>query len=285
LQGLTNSLFSTESKSKKESVLESNITEIYITPARAKEILESNTRNRRVKNRIVERYAADMKDGRWKTGTYELIKISKSGVVLDGQHRLHSVIRAGVTIKFQIVFGVDDDVFDVLDTGSRRNAPDTFSVAGINGANTIPSIIQTWFVLNCGTPGKNVALTNTQRLEEYNNDPEFWYNVSKRAAQWYHAFAKMVKPSFIGGYYALFAAKDGEMAESFMNQVFYGKGIENETINVLRNRIIHDYTSNKKLSATHRHALFIKAWNAYRKGVVLKVLQFDPEKQEFPTAI
>ena len=46
-----------------------------ITPSRAKELLEANINNRRVKIEVVNRYAQDILAGRWKYDTGEVIKI------------------------------------------------------------------------------------------------------------------------------------------------------------------------------------------------------------------
>jgi hypothetical protein len=99
-----------------------------ITPSRAKELLEANINNRRVKDEVVNRYAQDILAGRWKEDTGEVIKISKSGIVLDGQHRLYAIIKANTPIFLHIVYGIDDSVSDVLDTGSVRSASDVFKL-------------------------------------------------------------------------------------------------------------------------------------------------------------
>ena len=86
-----------------------------ITPQMAKALLESNTNNRRPKSPIIMRYASDMQKGLWKQNTAEFIKISKSGQILDGQHRLMAVIKSNTPIIFQVARGLDDNIFDVLD--------------------------------------------------------------------------------------------------------------------------------------------------------------------------
>ena len=48
-----------------------------ITPATADRYLQANVANRLIRNTRVEKYANDMKSGSWKSGTAEMIKISK----------------------------------------------------------------------------------------------------------------------------------------------------------------------------------------------------------------
>lgn len=259
-----------------------------ITPAVAEKYLQSNIFNRRVKHPVVLQYANDMKNGRWKNDTAELIKISKSGVVLDGQHRLHGVIKANTPIWFHLAKGLEDEVFDVLDTGSARNATDTFKVKGIKHDNSIPSIMSMYNLLRLGKKvgaQKNHKSTNAVLLEQYYSDELFWQNVAKKTHQWYLSFAKIITPSFIGGFYAHFSKIDEEYAESFLIQLTTGIGIENNVINLLRNKLMQDKMSPRKMTPTLKMALIIKTWNFYINNEEVKILKFDSIRDEFPVAV
>jgi hypothetical protein len=268
---------------------EPKVSEVLVTPERAKEILKKNTSNRRVKEASVTRYANDMKAGRWRSGTYELIKISKTGRVLDGQHRLHAVIKSGVSVLFHIVHGLEEDLFSVLDTGSVRNASDIFKIAGIPNETVIPSIIQTFTslqadILDPYAVAKQNRLTNAQLLAEYQKHPESWQIVARKTMLWYTQFAKLLYPSQIGGAYAHFSTIDKEQAESFFSQLTSGFAVENNTIVRLRNVYTADWTATKKMSAATKMALLIKTWNAFRTKKEIKLLRFDPERESYPKA-
>lgn len=98
-----------------------------ITPARAKRMLENNEGNRSLRRAKAAQYAAMMKAGNWLTAP-EPIVISKSGRVLNGQHRLLAVIIADITVKFFIIEGVDDALFKVIDRGMMRSASDALGI-------------------------------------------------------------------------------------------------------------------------------------------------------------
>lgn len=103
----------------------SNVTmiETRITPKMAAEILLSNTHNRKISQKIVERYARDMKSGNWKL-TGEAISISKDGTVLDGQHRLLACVLANVSFLAFIVRGLSMDSQIAIDGGKKRSVGD-----------------------------------------------------------------------------------------------------------------------------------------------------------------
>lgn len=261
---------------------------LLVTPSIAKQYLESNVNNRNVKNRNVLQYANDMVSGRWKSDTGETIKISKEGVILDGQHRLLAVVKANVPIYFHFVFNVDESVFDVLDTGSKRNAHDVFKIKGIKMDNMLPSIIRFYNMLNDGkkyNPDKKGVSTNSALLNQYLQDEEFWYKVACKSHTWYTAFAKILPPSFIGGFYAYFIDKNRNRAYDFMNQLCTGINVENESINMLRNKLMQDKMSTKKVPINTRVAFVIKTWNAYIKSTQIRCLKYDPIKESFPEAI
>jgi hypothetical protein len=256
-----------------------------ITPEIAKKLLEKNDHNRRLKIPVYLRYAEDIKNGRWKDNTAELIKISESGLLLDGQHRLKAVLVANQSVFFWVAYGLKDSVFDVLDTGAVRSSSDTFKVAQIKNANQIPSIINSFFILKKSyqkSVQKNEKLTNSQILEEYYKDADFWQYIFRMSSSWYESFSKIIPVSTIGAMFATFYHINKEDAIDFMNQLCKGSNIKNPTIELLRKRLIQDRLSNAKISPTLKNVLIVKVWNFYRKNESVKVLKFDFEKEEFP---
>ncbi len=268
--------------------MELKITKQFITPSIAKAYLDSNPSNRRISKPMVLRYANDMMNGKWKEDTGETMKFSKSGRLLDGQHRLYAVVKANVTICFHVAFNVDESSFDVIDTGKGRNATDCFTIAGIKSYNKIPSIISYYNLLEQGKrQGQqlNIHATNAKLLEQYYEDEIFWQNTGRNAQNWYIAFAKILPPSFIGGFYAHFYNINPEKAEMFMNQLCTGSDISNQTINLLRKKLIQDKMSIRKMPPNLKMAFIIKTWNNFITGNNIKILRFDPESEKFPVAI
>lgn len=258
-----------------------------ITPTMAQEYLSKNTSNRRVKQPLVIQYANDMFAGRWKEDTGEAIKITIDGRILDGQHRLLAIVKSKVPVWMHVVLNVKEEVFDVLDTGSSRNATDVFLVKGIRYDNIIPSIISVHNLLvNNKRYGaqKNYKSTNAMLLDQYFSDEVFWQNVAHKSRSWYLSFAKILTPSFIGGFYSYFLLLNEKKAECFMVELTTGIRVTNEVVMLLRNTLMKDKISPKKMPPTLKMALIIKAWNAYVTNQSVKLLKFDTLREEFPTA-
>ena len=260
------------------------IQKILITPSSAAAYLEANIKNRAVKQPTLLRYVSDMAAGRWKADTGEMIKISKTGVILDGQHRLMAVVKSKTNVYFHVITDLEDSVFDVLDTGSMRNGSDVFNINGVKYNSVLPAMIQLYEFLKTnrvavrGTQ-KNNRHTNAVLLTLYNEDPLFWDNVAKKSYYWYAQFARVLNTHTIGGMYATFSDINQEDADNFMQQLCSGLNITNNTIGLLRNKIIQDRLSVKKMDIGTRNNLIIKTWNNFRKGTELTLLKFDADRE------
>lgn len=254
-----------------------------ITPSLAKQILEKNIKNRRIKQPTIDRYVKDMTIGKWKEDTGEVIKISKNGVVLDGQHRLTALIKANVNLFFHIAYDIEDSVYTVLDSGSLRNSSDSFKIEGIKNNNIIPSIITTHDQLSKNKLHlKRKDLCTDSLLEIYYQRQRFWDATSNKAIRWYHDFSKILSPTIIGGIYSRIYDINEDKAETFMNELCTGSGISNNTILLLRQKLISDKLSQRKLSVENKNALIIKTWIFYKDNKEPKLLKFDPNIEETP---
>lgn len=124
-----------------------------ITLRKAKEFLEHNIQyergkedtNRPISLRKVNHYAVEMLCGRWRH-THQGIGFDTAGWMKDGQHRLLALVQActvgaseggidyeanpKLKIKMQVTFGLDTDIFDVLDVGLNRSANQILTIAG-----------------------------------------------------------------------------------------------------------------------------------------------------------
>lgn len=253
--------------------------EQFITPEMAKQFLANNTGNRQVKLNVVEKYANDIKYDRWKANTGETIKISDKGRILDGQHRLHAIIKADIGLNFHLATGLCDSVFDVIDTGANRTGKDVFTINNTINASVLPSIIQSYKTVKlCKIKFKQSTLTNQMILDVYNENPEEWQNIVRLSKNWYNAFSKILNRSIIGGLYKNFEEKAGEeVAKDFFNQLCIGKEFTNETIVWLRKRLTEDKISNLKLPIAVKYELIIKTWNMFRKHKQTKTLRITNE--------
>ena len=101
--------------------------QLLITPQIASDILRSNKSNRKIRPYWVAELARQMSGGFWREDTTETIKISASGNLIDGQHRLMALISANVSLNFLVASELDQEIYAFIDQGFKRSAGDVLN--------------------------------------------------------------------------------------------------------------------------------------------------------------
>ena len=117
-----------------------------VTPEKAASWLEGNTKNRKLRLKTVELYAADMRARHWKM-TAEPIKFNCDGTLLDGQHRLAACVLSKVPFETAVARGIDSEAQDVMDCGDRRKFSDALHIAGVKNAAATASVVNALYRL------------------------------------------------------------------------------------------------------------------------------------------
>lgn len=125
----------------------------YITPEGAKELLKLNTKGQRtVSAATVESYATDMGTHDWDFNG-DTIKISNTNELIDGQHRLSSIILSQEPQVMLVVWGLDPDVMETIDSGRKRTFADQLKRKSVSRHTLTAAIISRswwWFRGNYG---------------------------------------------------------------------------------------------------------------------------------------
>lgn len=103
-----------------------------ITPEIAASLLETNTKNRTLRDKTVIQLADAIKAGQWMV-THQGIAVSQSGVLLDGQHRLAAIVKSNIAVQMMVSTGVGDESFMVIDSGLQRNISDRTGIRSRDG--------------------------------------------------------------------------------------------------------------------------------------------------------
>jgi hypothetical protein len=121
-------------------VVMANAAQVYdVTPELAQFWLERNTRNRKLRQSVINRYANDMRNGRWMVSP-DAIAFDTNDCIIEGQHRLWAVFEAQVTVRMTVMFNLDPDTILVIGDHLKRNLAD---VAKIRNPGTTVSSVHT----------------------------------------------------------------------------------------------------------------------------------------------
>lgn len=182
-------------------------------------LLGLNIGNRKYQKAKAERYAAIMERGRWTQGGSP-IRISKTGVLLDGQHQLGAIAMADVEFEYLVVWGLEDEAQSDMDTGSKRSLVQALQMRGetTNVTAIAAATRLIWQVDNYGSPSKwEPELTYTELAEYLDANPDIRASVMI-AMELYRA--TRVNPSAAAAAH-FFCAFDGDTdtADEFFNEI------------------------------------------------------------------
>lgn len=260
-----------------------------ITPEIAGDLLARPGANRRMSARVVRRYAEAMRNGEWMV-TGEPIILSPHGRLLDGQHRLAAIVESGITINTMVVHGVADAAFANMNSGKARTQADALSIAGYTNtarlAATVRAIIaHEWY--GDMRPSRLAASSriypsNEQVLARLAAEPQIEDVVRRTGSKGLRDLG--IVRAVTGAVYYQFQVRDPEAAEEFFALLETGAGLlPGCPIYVLRQRLIANATSLRKLPEEYVAALMVKAWNAWRSGREIKSLSWRATQDPFPT--
>jgi hypothetical protein len=271
-----NTMFHTSSSWKKTKLFEL----VTVTPDLANDLLRLNTQNRPVKSVVLNRYISDMKAGKF-VFSGDAIKISKEGVLLDGQHRLLAVVSSGISIQTHIQSGLDPAVFTVLDTGSPRTISDIMALKNYKYYSSVAPVARIIRAIEKGltvsnTDGTLANRKNDAQLALVQSMDKDLLEESCKVAHEFRARHKLVELSLLAAmYYVLSTKGRGSEAKTFLDLLSLGDGLgstTNSSIWLLRNRLIDNLSSSTKLTLNAKYFLLVSCWNHFIKNRSMKRL-------------
>lgn len=260
------------------------VTIITLTPELAAELLQKNVNNRPLKHWHIKDLAKKMKDGRWKFNG-DTICISISGVLLNGQHRLHAVILSGVSISVLLVEGLDDNVFDTIDNGiAVRRGADALAILGAHQTKSLAAALCVVDRYMTGRLEQKVKYSNDELVRLHHI-----YGGMKDSVLQARATKQLLPPSILAACHYLFAIKDPIEADRFVEDLISGRNLaDGDPVYFLRERLMNNSFAKAKLQDYYIVALMIKAWNFRRNNKTIRLLRFRQEggsPESFPVII
>ena len=265
-----------------------------ITPYLAEQYLGKNTRNRNVNQRVVLKYTNDIKRGFWNFDGAP-IRFSKDGTLLDGQHRLHAIIKSGKSIDLLVIRGLAQETQATMDIGSMRQASDFFQINGVRNSTTVAAMIRGYLVklygfINIHSDGKsksyglsNIAngrsISPMEIIDEYSKNPELYNEIATFSRSLGNKSYKLLNGSVIGSficYLHINKKYDISYIHKFFSEILGITNSTNQTCRLLYDRLmkqknVKNYTINGK----DLTALLVKVFNCYTEDKELKSLKIS----------
>jgi hypothetical protein len=265
----------------------------WIGPEEARELLDLNTGNFRNKDQSrVNLYAKEMAAGRWEL-TGDTIKISSDGVLLDGQHRLLAVIKAGVRVQMMIARGVESSGY-MIDRGKPRTISQWCSHVGIQNASKVSAASKLILAYQKGLwtkPSLNVyEIPDSEQVDFIEKNAELLSLCVKQG----RLSERVLSTALVAA--VLYIGCDGRppqdvsIATWFSESLAHGNGLsEKDVVLHLRNRLLQQ-RQQSKIDRYLLRALVTIAWNKTVRGEpcsanALRLRMVGPAAQELPNKI
>lgn len=226
----------------------------------------------------VEKYARDMKAGKWHRNG-ESVKIARNNMVIDGQHRLHACVQAGVPFWSVVVTGVEPAAQDTIDTGLPRRLSDQLAIANEKNAPILASVTRwslRWLHGLRGSGGANGYQPTQVEMLDYLEADSRLRTAAEFAARAKTEF-KPVRATVYAMAWMVLHGADWNSAQVFMERMLDGADLPSgHPVLALRNRMINAKVTGERLTEHEQLALFCLAWNAFREDRKLTRLQMPP---------
>lgn len=262
---------------------------VEVTPALAAEWLERNVDNRKISAQVVTHYANAMRRGEWNVGT-DGIGFDQNGDLIQGQHRLNSVILSGVTVTMLVVRGLPRSSQDTMDSGRRRTLQQQLARYGYKDSAAIASTLNFVYRLVNGYDVRhnNYNITTPQALQILEAHPDFVDSVG---------YGQRIRHKMLGysstavsGLHFLWSQYNREDTTAFFDAVVNGANLSETDIRyILKHALDKDVAGNRArrqaVDARRHSALIIKAFNAWREDRLLTRLLWKTTgkmAEEFP---
>ena len=250
---------------------------IDVTPEIAAEWLTHNTKNRPLKPTI-SAFARDMAAGDWRI-TGEAIKFGSDPdqTLLDGQNRLHAVVKSGVTVPMFVIWNVEPEAQAVMDTGVKRSAADMLHLSGKKQGALIAAATRIALSQELGyRDADGFSPTHSEIAEWVHHHPEI-----EGAAVYAHSIYQRVgcQPSVICYTLWRLSQIDRDDAARFWNDAAEKVGLPaGDPVIALLNRFSEIRQRNARVSKPVLLSAIYRAWNARRDGRPLKIIRANSPK-------
>jgi len=248
---------------------------VAVTPTQAREWLEVNHVNRNFRPKVVAAYRRDMENKRWQF-TGEAIQISRTGYLLNGQHRLAALADAKNvrSIDFVVATGLPDDAQVLMDQGVSRNVRDALLLqhGHVKNLNVVSSLAR-WLVLSPKVgPQMNPStmrgkVTVAEAVEVFQEDPEGMTEAAFRGQGMRPVL--MGSPTAIAYSWFQLARVDSEQcAEFFAGMLDMDWKYQNDPRKAALRRMLTIHREQEHKASIETGVILVsvvmRAWNAWR---------------------
>ena len=235
---------------------------VFITPELAREMLGRSTKNRKISQSVVRKYAREMSTGCWLNNAQPII--FNGDQVLNGYHRLTAVIEANTGVWFLVVDSVDPIAMRTMDTGRNRTLGQMFLIDGEKAPDELAALVKVLksYRTTNGSSFVRTGFTSLDYYEQLGNETA----VRDFASLYVRKVPFRIPRGFYAAIHYLLAAKDKDQADTYMDQLITGQSIQKgDPAYAMRETLLEiDDARPQSVLSTIGNAI-VDMWNEFRQ--------------------
>jgi hypothetical protein len=259
---------------KRFQISESRECRVVLKPVDFDTLLSLNTSNRPISENWVSELASRMKEGKWKYNG-DAIRVSVSGVLLNGQHTLTAARRVGKPLEALVVTGLPDETWVTIDDGRKRGFSQYLGKQNIPNYTSAAALCHiTWKYHNMSFGnGYNERGDMSDMESEYSGDPDIAESAHELTVC--KALKQLGSTSVTFTLWAAKKALSPEKYAEFKGQLSGTVATKaGDPVYELKDRLINQRIQKYKLPMTDMFAFGVKTVNAFKAGKVIRDLSF-----------
>lgn len=241
-----------------------------MTPQKAQQLLNCNTKNRKSSDLAVSLYKRDMSASNFMlNGT--TVCMSDTGVLLDGQQRLMACVQSGKPFWTILVENLPEEAILTIDSGKKRTYGDRLKINGYENYNSLAATIK-MVALIAVRNAKDTGYTTSELDEILNKHPNIVESVTK-CRKTYHKADNLFSAMHYVGMATGYEDQINEFIRTWRDgQINY----ENDPVVYIRNKLDHDSRQkNGKMTTVTRMKLIMLSWHKFKNFHPLKSAQIS----------
>lgn len=254
-----------------------------VSPELAAKWLTRNTSNRPLSKNTVQQLAGQIQRGEWQL-THQGIAFDEDDILIDGQHRLAAIVKAGITVPLTVTHGVPRTAFTVMDTGRKRTGRDALALAGEANATHLAAALRGLYlylhVPNSGWSGGSSVTSNDQLLVMLGKHPGIRDALNHGIAL--NRGCRITVTAATIGWHVTTTARPDIDQSSWLDGVVTGARLESGDPRLtLRNTMLGlaAGSAHRRRDDSREHLLYyLKSWNAWAEGRSIKLLRRSPNE-------
>lgn len=255
-----------------------------ISPDLAQIWLGKNTSNRKLKPAVMLALSKDLKEGRWLFDGNP-IRFAGSAFnpskLLDGQNRLHAILKSGVTARSLVIFGLDEASQKTMDSGTKRTVADNLTIDGVKNAMIIAAATNLILRAEEGKLDSSFSASTARALEFISEHPEL--GVSATIANSFAERADVAK-SIVAYTHWRFAKIDMDDATNFWRDAAEKVGLKyGDPVLALTNRFAMARRQKERVPITAQISAIFRTWNDRRLGNTKRTVAFTVNAEGLPS--